>query len=102
MSRAVRYTLFWGVIVLILVGVVNMFNDDVGDSEVLTTQEFLEVLDQDEIVSMTVQPELDVYFIEGELAGGTEDDPNTFQAHILQSQVITDMLVEEFQTNLIL
>ncbi|GAK04892.1 LOW QUALITY PROTEIN: cell division protein FtsH [Geomicrobium sp. JCM 19037] len=102
MSRAVRYTLFWGVIVLILVGVVNMFNDDVGDSEVLTTQEFLEVLDQDEIVSMTVQPELDVYFIEGELTGGTEDDPNTFQAHILQSQVITDMLVEEFQTNLIL
>ncbi|MFB4162001.1 ATP-dependent zinc metalloprotease FtsH [Geomicrobium sp. JSM 1781026] len=99
MSRAVRYTLFWGVIVLILVGVVNMFNDDVGDSEVLTTQEFLEVLDQDEIVSMTVQPELDVYFIEGELTGGTEDDPNTFQAHILQSQLITDMLVEEFQTN---
>ncbi|GAK01420.1 ATP-dependent zinc metalloprotease FtsH [Geomicrobium sp. JCM 19055] len=99
MSRAVRYTIFWGVIVLILVGIVNMFNNDTGDSEVMTTQEFLQALNNDEIVSMTVQPELDVYYIEGELTGGTEEEPNLFQVHVLQSQEMTDMLLSEFENN---
>lgn len=100
MNRTVRYTFFWLFVLLILIGIVQLFTDDPVEDEIMNTDEFMQALEQDEIASMTVQPEMDVYHIEGELVnGGEEDESNEFTAYILRSPEITNMLLEAIDTN---
>ncbi|MBB6451560.1 cell division protease FtsH [Geomicrobium halophilum] len=99
MNRTVRYTIFWLVILLVLIGIVQLFTDEPVEDEMLTTEEFLQALEQDDIASMTVQPEMGVYFIEGELVNGGEEESNEFSAYVLESPQITSLLIEAMQTN---
>ncbi|MBB5174887.1 ATP-dependent zinc metalloprotease FtsH [Texcoconibacillus texcoconensis] len=74
MNRIFRNTIFYLMIFLVIVGIVSLFNDPPEEVEEININTFQEYLNNEEIESMTVQPELDVLEVRGQLVGAEEDE----------------------------
>ncbi|MFB7158999.1 ATP-dependent zinc metalloprotease FtsH [Lysinibacillus sp. NPDC056232] len=69
MNRIFRYTIFYLLIFLVIIGIFGTFNGGKAPTKELTYPEFQEALDKKEITSATIQPDKSVYIVEGTLKG---------------------------------
>ncbi|SOC26416.1 membrane protease FtsH catalytic subunit [Ureibacillus xyleni] len=69
MNRIFRYTIFYLLIFLVIIGIFGTFNGGNAPSEELTYHEFLEALEAGKVEYANIQPDAQVYVVEGALAG---------------------------------
>ncbi|KOS63066.1 ATP-dependent zinc metalloprotease FtsH [Lysinibacillus agricola] len=69
MNRIFRYTIFYLLIFLVIIGIFGTFNGGNAPTKELSYYEFQEALDKKEITSATIQPDKSVYIVEGTLKG---------------------------------
>ncbi|KGR87925.1 ATP-dependent zinc metalloprotease FtsH [Lysinibacillus odysseyi] len=77
MNRIFRYTIFYLLIFLVIIGIFGTFNGGNTPTDDLTYHEFLQALDEDTIESATIQPESGVYVVEGKMKGAEEGEKFT-------------------------
>ena len=70
MSRLFRNTIFYLLIVLIVVGLISVFSDSSNKREEITIQQFYTQANEGKIESATAQPKNGVYEITGKYKGG--------------------------------
>lgn len=83
MNRIFRYTIFYLLIFLVIIGIFGTFNGGKKTTEDLTYHAFFEALESNEVDSITIQPEKGVYKIVGQMKGTEEGE--TFTVNILQN-----------------
>ncbi|MFT9820155.1 ATP-dependent zinc metalloprotease FtsH [Lysinibacillus sp. NPDC056185] len=69
MNRIFRYTIFYLLIFLVIIGIFGTFNGGNAPTKELTYSEFQDALDKKEITSATIQPDKSVYIVEGTMKG---------------------------------
>lgn len=74
MNRIFRYTIFYLLVFLVIIGVVSYFNNNNAPTDNVTYNEFLTYLKQDDVETFTMQPERGVYEIRGKLKGAEENE----------------------------
>jgi cell division protease FtsH len=74
MNRIFRYTIFYLLVFLVIIGVVSYFNNNNAPTNNVTYNEFLTYLEQDDVETFTMQPERGVYEIRGTLKGAEENE----------------------------
>lgn len=74
MNRIFRYTIFYMLVFLVIIGVVSYFNNGSAPTNKITANEFLTYLEQDNVEEFTIQPERNVYEIRGQLKGAEEGE----------------------------
>src|SRR5699024_6824333 len=67
MDRVFRSILFYGLIFLVLIGIVGMFKGQNEQSDELNVKEFMHALDKGDIAEMTMQPKNKIIVVTGEL-----------------------------------
>lgn len=72
MNRIFRYTIFYLLIFLVIIGIFGTFNGGRAPSEKLTYHEFLNALETGKITEATIQFDNMVYVVQGKLAGYEE------------------------------
>src|SRR5690625_262578 len=87
MDRLFRNILFYGLIFLVLIGVVSLFKGQNEQSEELNVQQFMDALDTGGIAEMTMQPKNKIIQVTGEL----ESDNKPF---IVQLPDNTDVIAD--------
>ena len=80
MNRIFRYTIFYLLIFLVIIGIFGTFNGNGTPTEELSYHEFLEALDNGDIAEATIQPDQSVYIVTGKLDGAEEGE--TFIANL--------------------
>jgi cell division protease FtsH len=91
MNRIFRYTIFYLLIFLVIIGIFGTFNGGNTPTDDLTYHEFLQALDEDTIDSATIQPDSGVYVVEGKMKGAKEGE--TFTVNLPQNnQTLMDRL----------
>ncbi|KGR76585.1 ATP-dependent zinc metalloprotease FtsH [Ureibacillus manganicus] len=80
MNRIFRYTIFYLLIFLVIIGIFGTFNGGKAPSEKLDYHEFLNALETGKITEATIQFDNMVYVVQGKLAGYEEGQ--TFTANI--------------------
>ncbi|MEE1132833.1 MAG: ATP-dependent zinc metalloprotease FtsH [Caryophanon sp.] len=80
MNRIFRYTIFYLLIFLVIIGIFGTFNGNGNPTEELSYHEFLEALDNGEIAEANIQPDQMVYIVTGTLEGAEEGE--TFVANL--------------------
>ncbi|BDH59945.1 cell division protein FtsH [Ureibacillus massiliensis 4400831 = CIP 108448 = CCUG 49529] len=83
MNRIFRYTIFYLLIFLVIIGIFGTFNGGRAPSEQLTYHEFLNALETGKITEATIQPASGVLVVEGKLQGYKEDE--TFVVNLLDN-----------------
>ena len=83
MNRIFRYTIFYLLIFLVIIGIFGTFNGGKKTTEDLTYHAFFEALESNEVDSITIQPEKGVYKIVGQMKD--TEDGETFTVNILQN-----------------
>lgn len=74
MNRIFRYTIFYLLIFLVIIGILGTFNNSNQPTENIGYDEFLTALAEGEITEVTIQPDAMVYEVRGELAGYEEGE----------------------------
>ncbi|CAM5650219.1 ATP-dependent zinc metalloprotease FtsH OS=Lysinibacillus sphaericus OX=1421 GN=ftsH PE=3 SV=1 [Lysinibacillus sphaericus] len=69
MNRIFRYTIFYLLIFLVIIGIFGTFNGGKSPTKEITYPEFLEALDKNEITEAKIQPDKSVYIVEGSMKG---------------------------------
>lgn len=93
MNRIFRYTIFYLLIFLVIIGILGTFNNSGQPTENIGYDEFLTALDNGEITSVTIQPTSMVYEVTGELAG--YDEGESFVTNIpLDNEALTAQIDE--------
>src|SRR5690554_4816913 len=72
MNRIFRNALFYLVIVLVIIGIVSMFSNPQEETEEININKFQTELQNGNIESLTIQPELDVYVVRGQFKDAAE------------------------------
>ena len=80
MNRIFRYTIFYLLIFLVIIGIFGTFNGNGNPTDELSYHEFLEALDNGEIAEANIQPDQSVYIVTGKLEGAKEGE--TFVANL--------------------
>lgn len=83
MNRIFRYTIFYLLIFLVIIGIFGTFNGGKQTTEDLDYHEFFKALDSNKVDSITIQPEKGVYKIVGTMKGAKEGEE--FTVNILQN-----------------
>ncbi|MFA8438964.1 ATP-dependent zinc metalloprotease FtsH [Pueribacillus sp. YX66] len=91
MNRIFRNTLFYILIVLVVVGLVNFFSGPNVKVEPLKYGEFYEKLKKGEVDSLTMQPDRGVFLIEGTLVGAEEGV--TFQTSVPFNETVENEIL---------
>ncbi|WP_422121812.1 ATP-dependent zinc metalloprotease FtsH [Planococcus sp. X10-3] len=73
MNRIFRYTIFYLLIFLVIIGILGTFNNSGQPTEDIGYNEFLQALENGEIQNVTIQPTSMVYEVTGSLDGYDED-----------------------------
>ncbi len=98
MNRIFRYTIFYLLIFLVIIGIFGTFNGGKAPSEKLTYHEFLNALETGKITEATIQPDALVFVVEGKLEGYEEGQ--TFIANLPQNnQDLFNKINEATQNN---
>ena len=93
MNRIFRYTIFYLLIFLVIIGIFGTFNGGKKTTENLDYYAFFEALESNEIASMEIQPERGVYKIVGQMRGAEEGE--TFTVNVLQNdQTSVDRILQ--------
>ena len=72
MNRIFRYTIFYLLIFLVIIGILGTFNNSNQPTENIGYNEFLESLENGEITEVTIQPDAMVYEVTGKMTGYEE------------------------------
>ncbi len=88
MDRVFRSILFYGLIFLVLIGVVSLFKGQNEQSDELNVKDFMQALDNGEIAEMTMEPKNKIMLITGEL----EQDKQPFVVQLPDNtEIIADV-----------
>ncbi|WP_240377870.1 ATP-dependent zinc metalloprotease FtsH [Bacillus piscicola] len=90
MNRIFRNTVFYLLLFLVIIGIISFLSKDQTETNVMTTGEFLTKLENQEIVSATLQPEGEVYLVTGKEAGKGDE---SFQTYLPVSEQNTQLLM---------
>ena len=90
MNRIFRNTIFYLLILLVIIGIVSIFTNDNEADKNLSQTEFFTKLENGDIESFSMQPERNVYAIRGQLKGAEEDE--FFSAYVINSEATTQSL----------
>ncbi|AQQ51727.1 ATP-dependent zinc metalloprotease FtsH [Planococcus lenghuensis] len=74
MNRIFRYTIFYLLIFLVIIGILGTFNNSNQPTENIGYDEFLTALAEGDITEVTIQPDAMVYEVRGELADYEEGE----------------------------
>ncbi|QHJ69700.1 ATP-dependent zinc metalloprotease FtsH [Planococcus halotolerans] len=74
MNRIFRYTIFYLLIFLVIIGILGTFNNSGQPTEDIGYNEFLQALENGEIDTVTIQPTSMVYEVTGTMDGYEEDE----------------------------
>lgn len=91
MNRIFRNTLFYILIVLVVVGLVNFFSGNNAKVQPLKYGEFYEKLKNGQVESLTMKPDRGVFLIEGKLAGAKEGE--TFQTSVPFNETVENEIL---------
>ncbi|WP_142830670.1 ATP-dependent zinc metalloprotease FtsH [Planococcus soli] len=93
MNRIFRYTIFYLLIFLVIIGILGTFNNSNQPTENIGYNEFLESLENGEITEVTIQPEAMVYEVTGVMEGYEEGQ--SFVTNIpLENEALTTQIDE--------
>ena len=93
MNRIFRYTIFYLLIFLVIIGIFGTFNGGNTPTEELSYHEFLKALDEDTIKEATIQPDNGVYVVDGVMKGAAEGE--RFTVNLPQNnQVLMERLTD--------
>ncbi len=90
MNRIFRNTIFYLLLLLVLIGVISIFTDGQETEEKMTYNEFITHLENGDISSFTVQPERQVYYITGKLKDSEENE--TFTVNVWSNPATLDKI----------
>ena len=90
MNRIFRNTIFYLLILLVIIGIVSIFTNDNATENNITQAEFFTKLENGEVKSYTLQPERNVYAITGQLKGADKDE--FFTTNIVNSDQVMSRL----------
>ena len=90
MNRIFRNTIFYLLILLVIIGIVSIFTNDNATENNITQAEFFTKLENGEVKSYTLQPERNVYAITGQLKGADKDE--FFTTNIVNSEQVMSRL----------
>lgn len=91
MNRIFRNTIFYLLIFLVIVGIVSFFSGDQTQTEPLTTDQFFERLEANQVASFTVKPERQVYVVRGQLVNAEEGA--FFEANLPRTEQVFDIIL---------
>ncbi|CEG21119.1 ATP-dependent zinc metalloprotease FtsH [Planococcus massiliensis] len=74
MNRIFRYTIFYLLIFLVIIGILGTFNNSNQPTKNIGYNEFLDALESGEITEVTIQPDAMVYEVTGKMAGYEEGE----------------------------
>lgn len=95
MNRIVRNVIFYFVIFLVVISVMNLFTGQNDQEKEYNVSEFMQALNNGTIANMEMRPSNGVMRIEGELAGtGSEEEPTTFVTNIPDNNDIVASVYE--------
>ena len=93
MNRIFRYTIFYLLIFLVIIGIFGTFNGGNTPTEELSYHEFLKALDEDTIKEATIQPDNGVDVVDGVMKGAAEGE--RFTVNLPQNnQVLMERLTD--------
>ncbi|OES45910.1 ATP-dependent zinc metalloprotease FtsH [Domibacillus iocasae] len=95
MNRIFRYTIFYLLVFLVIIGVVSYFNNNNAPTNNVTYNEFLTYLEGDDVEEFTIQPERGVYEIRGQLKGAEESE--VFVAYVTGNDTMLNQINEASQ-----
>ncbi|MBO0995944.1 ATP-dependent zinc metalloprotease FtsH [Bacillus sp. SD088] len=90
MNRVLRNVIFYGLIFLVLVGILSWFKNGNEVTEPITYNEFVAHLENGDIEKYTMQPERGVYEIKGQLKGA--EDGDSFITYVMNSPAMLDRI----------
>ncbi|WP_100332751.1 ATP-dependent zinc metalloprotease FtsH [Bacillus xiapuensis] len=88
MNRIFRYTIFYLLVFLVIIGVVSYLNNGNQPNKNITYNEFISILEKDEVASFSMQPERGVFEVRGQLKGAGKDE--YFLAYVMNSESMMD------------
>ncbi|MDN7247557.1 ATP-dependent zinc metalloprotease FtsH [Planococcus shenhongbingii] len=74
MNRIFRYTIFYLLIFLVIIGILGTFNNSAQPTENIGYDEFLGALEDGTVTDVTIQPDANVYEVTGKLTGYEEGE----------------------------
>lgn len=74
MNRIFRYTIFYLLIFLVIIGIFGTFNSGKEPTKNINYSEFLKALESGEVTELTMQPDQGVYEIRGKMEGYKKDE----------------------------
>ncbi|HEY9577873.1 MAG TPA: ATP-dependent zinc metalloprotease FtsH [Pseudobacillus sp.] len=92
MSRIFRYTIFYLLVFLVIIGVVSYFNNNNEPNKNITYNEFVSYLEKDRVDTFSMQPERGVYEIRGQLKGAQEGE--FFLTYVMNSENMLNRIDE--------
>ncbi|RSL30052.1 ATP-dependent metallopeptidase FtsH/Yme1/Tma family protein [Salibacterium salarium] len=95
MNRIFRNTVFYLLLFLVIIGIISFLSNDQTNTSELSTEEFMTKLENDQIASVTLQPEGDVYLVTGQEVGQEEDE--SFETYMPVSEENTQMVMTAAQ-----
>lgn len=101
MNRALRYAILYLLIFFVIVGIFATFNQSGAPTKELTTDKFIQAMENGEIKEFTLQPVNNVYVITGEMVDAEEGE--TFNARIPSNGQFTEQTLGELadQNNIV-
>ena len=97
MNRIFRYTMFYLLIFLVIIGIFGTLNNGKVKTEEMNYYEFFEALDKNEVDWITVQPDNGVNVVEGAFKGAEEGE--VFTVNLPQNDQTTLARVFDIQEN---
>ncbi|WP_042353244.1 ATP-dependent zinc metalloprotease FtsH [Bacillus massiliigorillae] len=74
MNRIFRNTIFYLLILLVIIGIVSIFTNNNEANKQITQDQFFKYLNDGEITNFTLQPEAGVYAVQGQLKGAKKGE----------------------------
>ena len=98
MNQMFRNVFFWILIVFVVIGIIGVINGPGEEREQLNVQQFMDALNNGQVVEMTLQPTHGIYRVTGTL----RDGETPFIAHIPDNTEIIAQVTETAQQQSIL
>jgi cell division protease FtsH len=90
MNRIFRNTIFYLLIFLVIIGIVNVFSSDQTETESVTYSVLVERLEQGQVRELSVKPVRQVYLVRGQFTD--QDEGEFFETYVLKSEQTAELL----------
>ncbi|MBT2583852.1 ATP-dependent zinc metalloprotease FtsH [Planococcus sp. ISL-109] len=91
MNRIFRYTIFYLLIFLVIIGILGTFNNSNQPTQEINYNQFLEALNAGEISEVTIQPDAQVYEVTGRMANYEEGESFVTNIPIENEALVTQI-----------